>query len=133
MITGHHGLKDMATSPTVTAMAQCTADLSWALLTTVVGVIVALAAFFSVICVYNLCLHPLSSVPGPRSAAMSNLWLARHARDGRLAELARSLHEQHGEAVRVGPNEVWFNSKTAFKAIYSKLNCLHWVMRHFAP
>ena len=129
MTTGHHGLIVMAPSPRVTAMAQCTADLSWALLTTVLGVIVALAAFFSATCVYNLCLHPLSSVPGPRSAAMSNLWLARHARDGRLAELGRTLHEQYGEAVRVGPNEVWFNSKSAFKAIYSELNRLHWVMR----
>jgi hypothetical protein len=106
-------------------MVQCTADLSWTLLTTVIGVIVVLAVFVSATCVYNLWLHPLSSVPGPRFASMSNLWLARHARDGRLAELGRTLHQQYGEAVRVGPNEVWFNSKAAFKAIYSELNCLH--------
>lgn len=69
--------------------------------------------------VYRLILHPLASVPGPRIAALSNVWYAYHARNGLVAQLAKTLHEKYGPVVRVGPNEVWFNSKAAFKAIYS--------------
>ncbi|SPJ85851.1 related to pisatin demethylase [Fusarium torulosum] len=36
-----------------------------------------------------------------------------------MALLGKTLHRQYGSAVRVGPNEVWFNSKEAFQAIYS--------------
>ncbi|KAF4961677.1 hypothetical protein FGADI_40 [Fusarium gaditjirri] len=38
---------------------------------------------------------------------------------GRMAYLGRTLHRKYGPVVRVGPNEVWFNSKEAFHAIYS--------------
>lgn len=85
----------------------------------IVGAIVTVAALLLTLCAYNLWLHPLAPVPGPKWAAVSNIWLAYYARNGRLAELGRTLHQQYGEAVRVGPNEVWFNSKAAFKAIYS--------------
>lgn len=84
-------------------------------------------AIFSCIlatCFYRLTLHPLSGVPGPRLAALSNIWYAYHVRNGLVAQLATTLHQQYGPVVRVGPNEVWFNSKAAFKAIYSKLNTL---------
>ena len=37
-----------------------------------------------------------------------------------MSTLGRTLHEKYGPVVRVGPNEVWFNSRDAFKAIYSK-------------
>ena len=62
----------------------------------------------------------LSSIPGPRLAAVSNLWYAYHIRNGRLLQLATTLHKEYGPAVRVGPNEVWFDSPEAFKVIYSK-------------
>ena len=32
--------------------------------------------------------------------------------------LGKTLHKRYGHAVRVGPNEVWFDSAEAFKAIY---------------
>jgi hypothetical protein len=72
---------------------------------------------------YRVLLHPLASVPGPKLAAVSNVWHAYHVREGRMAELGRTLHSRYGPAVRVGPNEVWFNSKSAFKAIYSAFPC----------
>lgn len=68
---------------------------------------------------YRLFLHPLSDVPGPKLAAISNVWYAYHARNGRVLELGKTLHKRYGPAVRVGPNEVWFDSKEAFKMIYS--------------
>lgn len=73
------------------------------------------------IIVYRLYFHPLARVPGPRFAAVSSFWHAYHARNGRMAHLGKTLHYQYGSAVRVGPNEVWFNSKEAFQAIYSVL------------
>ncbi|KAL2133660.1 hypothetical protein VTI74DRAFT_1938 [Chaetomium olivicolor] len=71
---------------------------------------------------YRLCFHPLASVPGPRLAAVSNIWQGVHVRNGRARELAKILHQRYGPVVRVGPNEVWFNSREAFKAIYSAGN-----------
>ncbi|KAL5093405.1 hypothetical protein Trisim1_011209 [Trichoderma cf. simile WF8] len=68
---------------------------------------------------YRLFLHPLSRIPGPRLAAVSNIWHAYHARNGRMFELGRTLHQKYGEVVRVGPNELWFNSPDAFDKIYS--------------
>ncbi|EGZ68773.1 cytochrome P450 [Neurospora tetrasperma FGSC 2509] len=82
------------------------------LLFVIVVVILAIA-------VYRLYLHPLASVPGPRLAALSNIWHAYHARNGRMYLLGKSLHKRYGPVVRVGPNELWFDSKEAFKTIYS--------------
>jgi hypothetical protein len=73
------------------------------------------------IIIYRLYFHPLARVPGPRIAAVSSFWHAYHARNGRMALLGKTLHRQYGPVVRVGPGEVWFNSKEAFQAIYSVL------------
>lgn len=71
---------------------------------------------------YRLTLHPLSKVPGPKLAAMSNIWYAYQVRNGRVHLLGKTLHEQYGPVVRVGPNELWFNTKEAFDAIYGMLD-----------
>ncbi|EME44544.1 hypothetical protein DOTSEDRAFT_172810 [Dothistroma septosporum NZE10] len=73
----------------------------------------------SIILAYRLYLHPLAGVPGPRFAAISNIWHAYHARNGLMLELGKTLHKQYGPVVRVGPNEVWLNSKEPFNKIYS--------------
>jgi hypothetical protein len=81
-------------------------------------------ALVPIVCVsvalYRLLLHPLAQVPGPKLAAVSNVWHARHVRNGSIFLLGKSLHEKYGPVVRVGPNEVWCNSKEAFKHIYGK-------------
>lgn len=80
--------------------------------------LVALALLLVSIFIYNTTFHPLAKIPGPRLAAWSTIWLALHAKYGRLGELGRTLHRQYGPAVRVAPNQVWFDSKAAFKTIY---------------
>lgn len=70
---------------------------------------------------YRLFFHPLSSIPGPRLAGVSNVWYANEAKNGRMAILGKNLHRNYGPVIRVGPDEVWFNSKSAFKTIYSEL------------
>lgn len=81
--------------------------------------LVTLAVLFAV-AVYRLYLHPLSSIPGPPLAALSNAWHAYHVRNGQMYELGQTLHKKYGPVVRVGPDELWFDSREAFKTIYSK-------------
>ncbi|PNY24985.1 Pisatin demethylase [Tolypocladium capitatum] len=95
------------------------ADLIWLLARGLVASCAGLVLCVAVIATYRLFLHPLACVPGPTCAAVSNIWQARNVRNGRMAELAKTLHQQYGEVVRVGPDEVWFNSKEAFNQIYS--------------
>lgn len=71
---------------------------------------------------YRLFFHPLARVPGPKLAAVTNIWQARHIRNGRARELGKELPKKYGHVIRVGPNEVWFNSAEAFKQIYSMTN-----------
>ncbi|KAL7823123.1 cytochrome P450 [Trichoderma gracile] len=71
------------------------------------------------IVLYRLFLHPLARIPGPKLAAVSNIWHAYHARNGHMFDLGRRLHREYGPLVRVGPNELWFNSTEAFDKIYS--------------
>lgn len=84
------------------------------------GALVLGIVFLFAVVVYRLFLHPLSRIPGPRLAAVTNCWLAYHVRNGRMLRLGKTLHTKYGPAVRVGPNEVWFNTKDAFRLIYSK-------------
>ncbi|CAG1988123.1 unnamed protein product [Fusarium graminearum] len=82
-------------------------------------IICTLLVLVASIAIYRLYFHPLAHVPGPRFAAISSVWHAYNARNGRMAYLGKTLHRRYGPVVRVGPNEVWFNTKEAFHAIYS--------------
>lgn len=68
--------------------------------------------------VWNLFFHPLRHLPGPKS------WIAfpflRHlaAIRGLLDICMRDFHQQYGEIVRFGPNEVSFITAQAWKDIY---------------
>ncbi|KAK3486903.1 cytochrome P450 [Neurospora hispaniola] len=89
------------------------------LLKTTTSVLLFTIVIILAIAVYRLYLHPLAGVPGPCLAALSNIWHACHARNGRMYQLGTTLHKRYGPVVRVGPNELWFDSKEAFKTIYS--------------
>jgi len=100
-------------------MSSLISSLLWPVLTATT-MIVAVALLVSTgIILYRLFLHPLAKVPWPRLAAISNVWQAYQARNGQMLTLAKTLHRKYGHAVRVGPNEVWFDSQEAFKIIYS--------------
>lgn len=79
----------------------------------------ALGALLVAVVVKRLFFGPLSQIPGPKLAAVSNIWYAYHAKNGTTATLGKWLHRRYGPAVRVGPNEVWFDSKEAYDIIYS--------------
>lgn len=95
--------------------------LSSLILSVIVGSLTTLILAVASIAVYRVFFHPLARIPGPRLAALSNVWLARHARDGRMLGVGKRLHKIYGPMVRVGPDELWFDSKEAFRQIYSKV------------
>ncbi|KAF8587141.1 cytochrome P450 [Ramaria rubella] len=55
---------------------------------------------------YLLWLHPLSEVPGPKIAVISDLWKAQATFRGHYASSLHALHVKYGNTVRIGPNEV---------------------------
>lgn len=67
---------------------------------------------------YNIYFHPLSSFPGPIFAKASSLWFVVHSFRGDLHEEILALHEEHGEIVRVGPNELAVINPESWKEIY---------------
>jgi hypothetical protein len=77
------------------------------------------------IVLYRLYLHPLSRVPGPRLAAVSNVWYGYQVCTGRLLQIGKELHTKYGPIVRVGPNEVWLNSEEGFRQVYGKFDPAH--------
>ncbi|KAK4165573.1 Pisatin demethylase [Cladorrhinum sp. PSN259] len=87
----------------------------WVFILTVLPVIAVI--------IYRLHLHPLSRIPGPKLAAISNIWQARYVRGGRVRHLALTLHQQYGPLVRVGPNEIWVcDGVEGVKQVYGAVN-----------
>ncbi|CAJ2507243.1 Uu.00g084290.m01.CDS01 [Anthostomella pinea] len=70
-------------------------------------------------CVYCLYFHPLARFPGPKLAAVSDVWLARTWLSGRYAKIIQAAHEKYGDVVRVAPNELTFATVQAHRDIYS--------------
>lgn len=65
-----------------------------------------------------LLLSPLSSIPGPKSYAITKWRLAYEDRKGTSTREICRLHQKFGSAVRIGPSMVSFNSLTALRTIY---------------
>lgn len=65
-----------------------------------------------------LILSPLSRIPGPKSYALTKWRLALEDARGTTTRTLASLHAQLGDAVRIGPDRVSFNSLSAVRAIY---------------
>ncbi|KAG4444014.1 hypothetical protein IFR05_000474 [Cadophora sp. M221] len=60
----------------------------------------------------------LRGIPGPKSYAITKWRLAYDDWKGIRTRSIHRLHQQYGPVIRVGPNEVSFNSITALKTIY---------------
>ncbi|KAI1329019.1 cytochrome P450 [Xylariaceae sp. FL0255] len=67
---------------------------------------------------YNVFLHPLRKFPGPISNRASVFPRSLHQMRGRLPFHVAALHSKYGSVVRVGPNELAFNSPQAWRDIY---------------
>jgi hypothetical protein len=62
--------------------------------------------------------NPLSRIPGPKSFALTKWRLALEDWRGTRTRKILALHEEYGPVVRIGPNEVSFNSLSALRTIY---------------
>jgi hypothetical protein len=65
-----------------------------------------------------LFLNPLATIPGPKVFALTKWRLALEEWYGRRTVTINKLHNEYGPVVRIGPNEVSFNSTSALKTIY---------------
>ncbi|TLD19590.1 hypothetical protein PspLS_09587 [Pyricularia sp. CBS 133598] len=85
---------------------------SWrqVLLYLVLGVI----AFFTFNAVYNIFFHPLRSFPGPKSHAISRIPYTYHWMRGNLVRHIAALHREHGDIIRLAPNELSFGDPQAW-------------------
>lgn len=88
--------------------------------TTTTFIVSALILLPLTVAIYSLFLHPLSRIPGPAPASISNAWYAYHVRNGSMLALGKTIHRKYGPVVRIGPKEVWLDSKAAYRMIYSK-------------
>lgn len=75
-----------------------------------------LGLFFSV--VEPLYINPKAKIPGPKLFALTKWRLALEDYRGTRTRTIHRLHQQYGPVVRIGPNEVHFNSLTALRKIY---------------
>ncbi|RYP75705.1 hypothetical protein DL771_002192 [Monosporascus sp. 5C6A] len=79
----------------------------------------AILAYAAARCFYLLYFHPLARFPGPRIAAVSNVWYAYHWLSGRYPWATEDVLRKYGDVVRIAPNELLFVTPQAFTDIYS--------------
>ncbi|KAI6083474.1 cytochrome P450 [Hypoxylon rubiginosum] len=78
----------------------------------------ALACYASFRYVYHVYFHPASRFPGPKLAAVSNIWYAYHWATGKYPWAVEEAMKKYGDVVRVAPNELAFIAPRAFSDIY---------------
>lgn len=73
-----------------------------------------------VICVwlFQVARSPISKIPGPWYSHFSSLVLKFHELNGNRRLYLHALHQKYGPVVRIGPNELAFNSLESQKEIY---------------
>jgi hypothetical protein len=77
--------------------------------------VVFFSVFFVFTAIRRLYLHPLSSWPGHKLAALSKVYEAYLYKTGVNAAVIRELHRKHGDFLRTGPNEVAINNVEALQ------------------
>lgn len=69
--------------------------------------------------VYNLFLHPLSAIPGPRLWALTWYFYARAIRGGKYAQKSLRLHSKYGPVIRIAPNQLSVTTDEAWKVVFA--------------
>ena len=68
---------------------------------------------------YNIFLHPLSTYPGPKIAAASQIPWVWHTVSGRLPHWIKQLHDRFdSDVIRISPNELSYINPSAWKDIH---------------
>ncbi|KNG87164.1 benzoate 4-monooxygenase cytochrome P450 [Aspergillus nomiae NRRL 13137] len=90
---------------------------------TVAAIATGSVAFLLYYIYWSLFSSPLARIPGPKSFALTKWRLAYEDYKGSRTRKIHALHERYGPVVRIGPNEVAFNSLSALRAIYGAGSC----------
>ncbi|KAL4756284.1 cytochrome P450 [Aspergillus foveolatus] len=81
-------------------------------------VLLAILAYRLARFTYNLYLHPLSNIPGPRAWAASRIPFVYALIKGTIVHDFQNLHERYGPIIRIAPNEVTFAHPEAYTDIF---------------
>ena len=92
--------------------------LSFKMSFAIAAVLTFLAAALVYRLIFSVFFSPLAKIPGPKSFALTKARLAYEDYRGSRTRTINVLHRKYGPAVRIGPNEVTFNSTPALRAIY---------------
>lgn len=68
---------------------------------------------------YNLFLSPLSAIPGPWYAAVSDFWITTHVLRLRQCKVIQELFDTYGPVVRIGPKKVVFRDLSTMRNVYT--------------
>lgn len=77
--------------------------------------------YLTFVVVHRFFLSPLSCIPGPWYAAISDLWITSHVVRLQQCRTVQDLFEKYGPVVRIGPNKVAFCDLTTMRSVY----CVH--------
>lgn len=69
--------------------------------------------------IYNLFLSPLSAIPGPWYAAVSDFWITTHVLRLRQCKVVQELLDAYGPVVRIAPNKVVFRDLSTMRSVYT--------------
>ncbi|KAK2791469.1 hypothetical protein FQN53_002578 [Emmonsiellopsis sp. PD_33] len=79
-----------------------------------------IAAIYASMLLYRACFHCLHKFPGPFLARLSNVYgMMLSAKNRQYYDELQKLHQQYGDYVRIGPNELSITDPGAVQAIYS--------------
>jgi hypothetical protein len=83
---------------------------------------VAALAYTVVVAIYRIYFHPISHIPGPKWAAVTEWYQSYYdlwPHTGRFLWKTAELHEQYGPIIRIGPNEVQINDAQYYNEMYA--------------
>ncbi|KAH8666879.1 cytochrome P450 [Xylariales sp. PMI_506] len=73
-------------------------------------------------CIYLLYFHPLAKYPGPKVAAITDLWWVWMITSGRGPQILVEAHKKYGDVIRICPNQLSFTSPQSYQDIYGHVS-----------
>ncbi|KAI0466717.1 cytochrome P450 [Xylaria cf. heliscus] len=73
---------------------------------------------YSSLVIYRIFFHPLKKFPGPLGFKVSSTWFMTHLMGRDAFRQLLKLHQQHGNFVRIGSNDLSISHPKAVKAVY---------------
>ncbi|CAL1710751.1 unnamed protein product [Somion occarium] len=90
----------------------------------IVAYLTTFVSFYALLIAYTIGyrlspFHPLAKYPGPVACKVSKFWIAYVASRGKTHKYICDLHNQYGDVVRTGPNELSFRHEDTIMAVFA--------------